>query len=181
MTEGLSCSAPADEQKFRIPENLYNSPELLANYFEIRVNTELTGSGDEQQQGSVGRVTGFWDALNEGKISHIIKAAGSTPSVAPSTTSCSPTQTSSTLSIRRKRLVRDEDDDSCDDDKHERFYKRRKNNSPHPADQELAKFACPFRKHNPRKYGIHESRICALSHWSSVSRVKFVIYGCTGD
>jgi hypothetical protein len=40
--------------------------------------------------------------------------------------------------------------------------------------EESIKFACPFRKHDPRKYNIYSHRTCTLSHWDTISRLKYV-------
>lgn len=42
-----------------------------------------------------------------------------------------------------------------------------------------AKFACPYRKHNPQKYCLLEWRLCALTPLDSVARVKYVEYDAT--
>ncbi|KAH6714386.1 hypothetical protein BKA61DRAFT_481996, partial [Leptodontidium sp. MPI-SDFR-AT-0119] len=38
------------------------------------------------------------------------------------------------------------------------------------------KFACPYRKHNPRKYCVQDSRSCALTPFETVARVKGHLY-----
>jgi hypothetical protein len=38
------------------------------------------------------------------------------------------------------------------------------------------KFACPFRKHDPYTYSVHTHKICALSPWPSISRLKEHLY-----
>jgi hypothetical protein len=37
------------------------------------------------------------------------------------------------------------------------------------------RFACPFRKHNPRAYNMYTHRSCALSGWTTIARIKYVI------
>ncbi|KAH8780531.1 hypothetical protein F5882DRAFT_259698, partial [Hyaloscypha sp. PMI_1271] len=37
-------------------------------------------------------------------------------------------------------------------------------------------FACPFRKHDPQKYSIHSHRVCALTSWDTIARVKEHLY-----
>jgi hypothetical protein len=37
------------------------------------------------------------------------------------------------------------------------------------------RYACPFRKHDPVSYNIHDHDICALRSWESVSRMKYVL------
>lgn len=48
--------------------------------------------------------------------------------------------------------------------------------TPSRALKESSKFACPYRKYDPRKYCVQNWRPCALTALDSVSRVKFVIY-----
>ena len=40
--------------------------------------------------------------------------------------------------------------------------------------EEGTRFACPFRKHSTRLYSIYSHPICALSHWETIARVKYV-------
>ncbi|CAG8951741.1 hypothetical protein HYFRA_00005542 [Hymenoscyphus fraxineus] len=44
------------------------------------------------------------------------------------------------------------------------------------AENGQVRLACPYRKHNPGKYSIHGSRVCAMNYWLSVSRIKEHIY-----
>jgi hypothetical protein len=34
------------------------------------------------------------------------------------------------------------------------------------------RFACPFRKHDSQRYSIYSHRVCALSHWETIARIK---------
>lgn len=34
------------------------------------------------------------------------------------------------------------------------------------------RFACPFRKHDPQTYNIHDHEVCAIRSWSTISRLK---------
>ncbi|AEO59781.1 hypothetical protein MYCTH_2308309 [Thermothelomyces thermophilus ATCC 42464] len=38
------------------------------------------------------------------------------------------------------------------------------------------RFACPFRKHNPLIYNIHDHEVCAIRSWSTISRLKEHLY-----
>ncbi|KAK4247546.1 hypothetical protein C7999DRAFT_14431 [Corynascus novoguineensis] len=38
------------------------------------------------------------------------------------------------------------------------------------------RFACPFRKHDPHTYNIHEHEVCAIRSWSTISRLKEHLY-----
>jgi hypothetical protein len=35
------------------------------------------------------------------------------------------------------------------------------------------KLACPFRKHDPERYNLHNYRGCALSNWETTARIKY--------
>lgn len=37
---------------------------------------------------------------------------------------------------------------------------------------EVIRFACPFRKHEPHLYNVYDHSVCALSSWTSIARVK---------
>ncbi|KAK3332567.1 hypothetical protein B0T19DRAFT_439392 [Cercophora scortea] len=45
-----------------------------------------------------------------------------------------------------------------------------------PGRQTSPKFACPFRKHDPVKFSIHSHKICALTPWPSIARLKEHLY-----
>lgn len=36
------------------------------------------------------------------------------------------------------------------------------------------KFACPFRKHDPQTYNIHDHQVCTTNAWPTIPRLKFV-------
>lgn len=38
-------------------------------------------------------------------------------------------------------------------------------------------FACPFRKHDPRTYNVHDHEVCAIRSWPTISRLKYVWTG----
>jgi len=70
----------------------------------------------------------------------------------------------------RKRLRFDDEDP---DGTRERDSQPPNNEFTRSDDLNLSlRLACPFRKHNPRQYNVFSHRICALSHWPSIARVK---------
>jgi hypothetical protein len=160
-------------------EDVCNSPEMFADYLEKTAYTGIIGSCNEQQQCSErNSIHEPWDTIQQGTISEVVEAAGSSTAPVALSTTCSFPQMSAAVSIRKKRRDRVEDEGISKDDKHRRSHKRPRDNSTTPRDENSVKFACPYRKHNPAKYGLHETKICAVSHWSSVSRVKYVMYCC---
>lgn len=36
-------------------------------------------------------------------------------------------------------------------------------------------FACPFRKHDPNTYNVHDHEVCAIRSWPTISRLKYVL------
>ena len=77
--------------------------------------------------------------------------------------------TSNTLG-RRKR---DDEDNQEQNNGEERGPKRpRMLPNPHQNPDDGTKFACPYRKRDPRKYCIKNWRSCALTPQESVARVK---------
>jgi hypothetical protein len=72
---------------------------------------------------------------------------------------------------QRKRQREDGECPEENDDRNRRPPRRRAGPSSIPGDS--TRFACPFRKHNPRRYSIHDYRVCALSHWETIARVKY--------
>jgi len=77
----------------------------------------------------------------------------------------------SSITPQQKRQ-RSEDEDSPDDDGEKKPRKRGGGIQSCSKFDDVARFSCPFRKHNPQKYGIHSHRVCALTSWETIARVK---------
>jgi hypothetical protein len=74
----------------------------------------------------------------------------------------------------RKRNRDSQDNQDANDD--ERSSKRRRTLfSPLMKEDDNTKFACPYRKHNPRKYCVRDWRPCALTPLDTVARVKYIL------
>jgi hypothetical protein len=41
--------------------------------------------------------------------------------------------------------------------------------------ESVKRFACPFRKHDPHTYNIHDHEVCTIRSWSTISRLKCVL------
>jgi hypothetical protein len=39
-----------------------------------------------------------------------------------------------------------------------------------------SRLSCPFRKYNTHRYSVHSHRVCALSYWGTIARVKYVSF-----
>ena len=68
-----------------------------------------------------------------------------------------------------RRQYADEKDEDDDLEGHRPPSSQSRNSSSAPK-----RYACPFRKHDPVVYNIHDHDICALRSWESVSRMKYV-------
>ncbi|KAF8850127.1 hypothetical protein BDZ45DRAFT_752088 [Acephala macrosclerotiorum] len=118
----------------------------------------------------------FWNIFNGDMNSRIVTAASSTSSTSRSTTSSSSiSQEHASSGVSRKRTSKDKEKRSSMDKRDQRL-KRPKTVSTIPANPQNPNFACPYRKHNPTKYGLENFRACALSPWNSISRVKEHLY-----
>ncbi|KAH6706579.1 hypothetical protein BKA61DRAFT_739471 [Leptodontidium sp. MPI-SDFR-AT-0119] len=65
---------------------------------------------------------------------------------------------------------RSRDEESADEDGNRRHRKQGRRPASSLADS--PQFSCPFRKHDPEKYNIHSHRVCALTGWDTIARVK---------
>jgi hypothetical protein len=124
----------------------------------------------------------FWVIFNQEWLANIRKCTNSpsAPSSASNPPGSSPSSDKSSRKpngSQRKRGYNDDDDGSPEDDSNEDPKRPRTTPFPPEAQKENVKFACPYRKHNPRKYNhcIRTWRSCALTSFESVARVKYVI------
>ncbi|KAH8599425.1 hypothetical protein B0O99DRAFT_613860 [Bisporella sp. PMI_857] len=83
-------------------------------------------------------------------------------------------------SNKRQRIDNDEGDDEWEGKEGGDRGPQNTGIPPEKLSEEVTKLACPFRKHDPVAYGIHSDkyRICALSHWTTISRLKEHLYRC---
>lgn len=118
--------------------------------------------------------------LKQNNASHT-RNHGNAPGEAPKSTYQGKTRTSSQLSSnnRRRQCIGEDnnsegqgDGDGDDDDDDQRAPKRVRGSSCTANDN--GKFACPYRKYDPRKYCVQNWRPCALTPLENVARVKFV-------
>ena len=75
---------------------------------------------------------------------------------------------------RRNALKRERDNDGDvpDDDEDDRRQHFSKAGGTGQPNKEPVRFSCLFRKHDPLSFSIHTHKICALSPWPSISRLK---------
>ncbi|KAG9230534.1 hypothetical protein BJ875DRAFT_151763 [Amylocarpus encephaloides] len=126
-----------------------------------------------------------WDAFNLGRTA-VSTSAETEPSSSPADTSGSSESSGnlrSTLNTggsgylgrkRQRGIDEDEDGESREDDQQPQGKRL-------PGDKEpLAdiKFACPYRKYDTQKYCIFTHRLCVVSHWPTIPRLKEHLYRC---
>lgn len=107
------------------------------------------------------------------------KSAASTESTASTKSAASrnssnggPSSSTSGLSSLGKFAMNERDDELSNDDE-EKLPKRPQDSDALSAEAEIGLgYACPFHKHDPKKYTSPDHRLCASTGWNSISRVK---------
>jgi hypothetical protein len=124
----------------------------------------------------------FGNILKRGSIDNLRSRGTVSEPTRNDATQSSPSvsRTSSQFSSHRGR---NREDDECqdpgdgDDDDHPRAPKRPRTSSPlMKVSLNNLKFACPYRKYDPRTYCVRNWRPCALTGLDSVARVKSVVH-----
>lgn len=80
----------------------------------------------------------------------------------------------STRGLKRARSDHGDEDDHSESNRQGPRRIDNGSNSPETT-EEKRKFACPYRKQNPRKYSVQQWRSCALTPHKTVARVKLVL------
>jgi hypothetical protein len=114
----------------------------------------------------------FWVIFKRNR-STIAQQRGNTPdSTSPSTSATELLQSTATEGKKSKRQ-RDSEGDEDDGEKGGKGFKRPGGlpQSTQNREQSLM-FACPYRKHNPRKYCVADWSPCAITPQKTVARVK---------
>lgn len=137
---------------------------------------EVVGSTlDPIRQALVDRVMEeFWIIFNHNWDVGFRECAGasSTSSSVPNGSGNLTSESSLPLGSRKRQR----EDGDLPNDKNGRDYRGPVGSiAPSSGPEESTRFACPFRKHNTQVYSVYSHPICALSHWETISRVKYVI------
>lgn len=118
----------------------------------------------------------FWTIFNQDRGSGLRQCSPGSSSEAKSVSGGSSTKSShasETTTSKQSRQTRG--DQPSDEDEKSRGSKRPRILA-HPSanlDEQL-KYACPYRKHDPRRYNVRDWSQCALTPHKTVARVKFV-------
>ncbi|KUJ19004.1 uncharacterized protein LY89DRAFT_509659 [Mollisia scopiformis] len=120
----------------------------------------------------------FWILFNQNFDSGFrAHAGGSRNSSSPSNASLITSAATTPQSSQPRKRQRD-DEMGSDDEDGNMSRKPKRNSGPSDELGDRKRFACPFRKHDSRRYSTYSYRVCALSHWDSIARVKEHIYRC---
>ena len=114
---------------------------------------------------------GFWVIFNAEWSSNVRKCAGDAYDESSSAAKPEASPSRQHVLSGPKNRVGDNGHDQDADEEERKNPKRPRKNKSVPEDRiDGAKFACPHRKHGPRKYTIRSWRVCALTPLDSVSR-----------
>ncbi|KAL3427305.1 hypothetical protein PVAG01_00814 [Phlyctema vagabunda] len=119
----------------------------------------------------------FWVIFNQEWSANIKRRSGNSPPDSTSPSAAEEKGSPGKSSSKRKRDRDEGDQERLPDDNDEKESKRQKLASPAERD-EGSQFACPYRKHDPRKYChlVRKWRPCALTPLKDISRVKGHLY-----
>jgi hypothetical protein len=113
----------------------------------------------------------FWLIFSQDWVAQIIRCPRDSSTSGDSKYRGTPVEKASLFKPQQKRQRSHEEDspDGNDDKK-----PRRQRDGPRPLSKfnNLVRFGCPFRKHDPQRYSIHSHRVCALTPWDTIARVK---------
>jgi hypothetical protein len=114
----------------------------------------------------------FWIVFNQDWATEITQHSGGSPNSVDSKDRVTSAENESFSSSQQKRQRSDKEDSP--DESGNKKPRRQGGHGPRPSGRltDLARFACPFRKHDPQKYSIHSHRVCALTSWDTIARVK---------
>lgn len=128
---------------------------------------------DPMRQALVERIMDeFWIVFSQDWATGVTQHSGGSPTSVDSKDRDTSTEKESFSSSPQKRQRSDKEDSP--DESGNKKPRRQGGHGPRLSGglADLARFACPFRKHDPQKYSIHSHRVCALTSWDTIARVK---------
>ncbi|KAF4632584.1 hypothetical protein G7Y89_g5539 [Cudoniella acicularis] len=141
----------------------------FGNRMDAKAAPDVKSVLNPVRQELVNNVMGeFWKIFNQEWDSNITSCTNSGSSRG-SGGICMDTTSSSRQAQRKRQRI---DDNESPEENQDKKRQPRKSQSPNKDSEEITKFACPFRKHDARTYNIYKYRVCALSHWQTIARVK---------
>jgi hypothetical protein len=115
----------------------------------------------------------FWDIAKQTLTSAMRMYGSSSDSSSPSSDNNGTLQTKSSYFTPGKRSREDGNGEPPEPDRGRDSKKPKSGIAPLEVSDESIQFACPYRKHNPRKYNVNEWAACALTPKTGLNRVKF--------
>lgn len=199
------CSRPSvairsrEESAINLETNEYQSTEYDSSELED-LPSDLSASGDlsdeseeslecqdngvsnflePMQQALVDRVMDeFWTIFNQNWDSGFRECAGTSHTSSSPSNSTIITSAALTPSSTQQRKRQRDSDKASDDEDGNMSRRPKRSTGPSEDSRDRKRFACPFRKHDARRYSTYSYRVCALSHWETIARVKEHIYRC---
>jgi hypothetical protein len=174
----LSLGDSSDNQSLDSEEsdNDTSAGEDVCEELDPDVNSEkiVADALDPMRMALVDRVMEeFWVMFNQGWSSNFTQHAGNSSGTSRSSNAEDTSHDTDVQQPSRRKRQR-EDKDPGDQNGNRNSRPPEKRSSGGKDSEESIKFACPFRKHNPCKYNIYSHRTCALSHWDTIARLKYV-------
>jgi len=121
----------------------------------------------------INRIMGeFWLIFDLKWEAQVTRCAGNSPTSSGESSALKASDDTTLPSSQSKRNKYNDEDELPDDKGNKK--PRRQTNIPGSSKglKSRARFACPFRKHDPQKYNIYSHRVCTLTHWDTIARVK---------
>ena len=155
--------------------------DLISETMHTRVSEKQTALLDPvltpMKRALVDRIMkDFWIIFNQEWSANIHKCSGS-PSTSSSTSAIQGAHavTESSSTNKQKRQREDDDDSNSREDGNEDPAWRK--DCPSETQNKKKKFACPYRKRDPRKYNYctRSWRTCALTSFDTIARVKYAL------
>lgn len=113
----------------------------------------------------------FWVMFSQDWVARITQCSGGTPASGDGKGRGTTVEVGSLSTSQQKRQRSDEED--LPDESGNKKPRRQGCGSRSPSKLgDPARFACPFRKQDPQKYSIHSHRVCALTSFETIARVK---------
>lgn len=113
----------------------------------------------------------FWLTIDQKWNAQASQCAGSSPTSSGEGSARENPEASASSSFQSKRQRDDRHGQPGDDNN-----KRPRRQSTYPGSSKglrgQPRFACPFRKRDNQKYNIYDHRVCALTNWDTIARVK---------
>jgi hypothetical protein len=122
----------------------------------------------------------FWDITKQTLNSNLRMYGSPSDSSSPSSDNNGALRTKPSHFTLEKRSREDGNDEPPEQDRGRGSKRPKSGLTPLEISDEPPHFACPYRKHDPRKYNVNEWVACALTPQKGLHRVKFDILRALG-